>query len=141
MSLYLDTSVLVATFVREVHSERVDRWLNQQDPADLIISGWVVTEFSGALANKLRRDDINELQRTAALSGFLQLCSNSLAVVSVQQEAFHRAARIADRHSFGVRAADALHLAVAFDSGATLCTLDRRLSDAGLALGVATLLV
>lgn len=124
-----------------MHSERVDRWLNHQDQADLIVSGWVVTEFSGALANKLRRGDINEPQRTGALSGFSQLCSNNLAVVPVQQEAFHRAARIADQHAFGVRAADALHLAIAFEHGATLCTLDRRMSDAGAALGIATLLI
>ena len=141
MNLYLDASVLIAAFIREVHSERVDRWLNQQDHADLIVSGWVVAEFSGALANKLRRGDINELQRTTALAGFSRLCSDSLTVVSVRQEAFYRAAQIADQHELGVRAADALHLAIAFDRGATLCTLDRRLSDAGPPLGVVTLLV
>jgi predicted nucleic acid-binding protein len=141
LSLYLDTSVLVATFIREAHSERVDRWLNQQDHADLIISGWVISEFSGALANKQRRGDINELQRTTALSAFSRLCTDSLALVPVRQEAFYRAARIADQQEFGVRAAGALHLAIADDHGATLCTLDRRLSDAGPSLGVATLLI
>jgi len=37
------------------------------------------------------------------------------------------------------RAADALHLAICADHGATLCTLDRRLSEAGPALGVKTM--
>lgn len=141
MSLYLDTSVLVATFMKEVHSKRVERWLNQQDQADLVVSDWVITEFSGALANKLRRGDIDQHQRTTALSGFSRLCSDSLTVVPIPREAFHHAARIADQHTFGVQAADALHLAVAFDHRATLCTLDRRLGEAGPALGVATLLV
>lgn len=141
MSLYLDTSVLVATFIKEGHSNRVERWLDQQDQADLVVSDWVITEFSGALANKLRRGDIDERHRTTALSGFSRLCSDSLMVVPVQREAFHHAARIADQHTFGVRAADALHLAVAFGYGATLCTLDRGLSEAGLTLGAATFLV
>jgi len=37
------------------------------------------------------------------------------------------------------RAADALHLAICADHGATLCTLDRRLGEAGPALGVKTM--
>jgi predicted nucleic acid-binding protein len=38
-------------------------------------------------------------------------------------------------------AGDALHLAVAYDKGATLCTRDRRLADAGPAMGVKTKLL
>jgi predicted nucleic acid-binding protein len=64
-----------------------------------------------------------------------------LAIISVVPESFDRAARIADQYELGIRAADALHLAIAFAYGATLCTLDRRLSAAGPPLGVATLLV
>ncbi|HWX27774.1 MAG TPA: hypothetical protein VNZ53_10105 [Steroidobacteraceae bacterium] len=41
----------------------------------------------------------------------------------------------------GLRAGDALHLAVCADHGATLCTLDHRLSDAGSALGVNAMLL
>jgi uncharacterized protein len=40
-----------------------------------------------------------------------------------------------------LRAGDALHLAICADQGATLCTLDRRLSDAGSKLGVKTQLL
>jgi predicted nucleic acid-binding protein len=40
-----------------------------------------------------------------------------------------------------LRAGDALHLAICVDHGATLCTLDRRLSDAGSVLGVKTMLL
>jgi predicted nucleic acid-binding protein len=41
----------------------------------------------------------------------------------------------------GLRAGDALHLAVCAERGATLCTLDRCLSDAGSALGVKIMLL
>ena len=42
------------------------------------------------------------------------------------------------RHAIGLRAGDALHLAICADHGATLCTLDRRLGDAGPLVGVRT---
>jgi len=51
------------------------------------------------------------------------------------------AARFADQHVLGLRAGDALHLAVCADLGATLCTLDQRLRHAGSALGVKTILL
>jgi uncharacterized protein len=39
----------------------------------------------------------------------------------------------------GLRVGDALHLAICADHGATLCTLDRGLGEAGPTLGVATI--
>jgi uncharacterized protein len=54
---------------------------------------------------------------------------------------FHSGARLADRHSLGLRAGDALHLAVASDYGATLCTLDERLAKAGPPVGIQTRLL
>jgi predicted nucleic acid-binding protein len=38
----------------------------------------------------------------------------------------------------GLRAGDALHLAVCAEHGATLCTLDQRLAEAAPSVGVAT---
>ena len=51
---------------------------------------------------------------------------------------FRTAASFAGQYALGLRAGDALHLAVCPDHGATLRTLDRRLSEAGPALGVNT---
>ena len=48
---------------------------------------------------------------------------------------------IADQHLLGLRAGDALHLAIAADHGAMLCTLDERMSESGLSIGIATLLL
>jgi len=54
---------------------------------------------------------------------------------------FRTAARFAGQHALGLRAGDALHLAICADHGATLCTLDHRLSEAGPTLGVKTMLL
>jgi uncharacterized protein len=48
---------------------------------------------------------------------------------------------LADQHALGLRAGDALHLAICTDHGATLCTLDRRLANAGSTLGVKAMLL
>ncbi len=52
--------------------------------------------------------------------------------------AFQAAASFAGQHTFSLRSGDALHLAICAHHGATLCTLDDRLADAGAPLGIAT---
>jgi predicted nucleic acid-binding protein len=70
---------------------------------------------------------------------FARLTAESLTILSVSSLQFRTAARFADQHMLGLRAGDALHLAICADHGATLCTLDRRLGEVGPALGVKTL--
>lgn len=139
--LYLDTSLLVAALTNETETERMQRWLGQQQADELAISDWVVTEFSSALSIKLRDGQIDENQRAEVLSLFTRLATDSLAVVPVSRLEFRTAARFADQHALGLRAGDALHLAICTDHGATLCTLDRRLANAGSALGVKAMLL
>ena len=68
-----------------------------------------------------------------------RLVADSLSVLPIGPGHFRTAARFADQRELGLRAGDALHLAVSAEQGATLCTMDRRLFEAGPALGVATL--
>lgn len=139
--LYLDTSLLVAALTRETKTARVLAWLGDQEPAEIAISEWVTTEFSAALSIKLRTRQIEADERADALAKFAGLCAESLAVLPISDLHFRTAARFADQHALSLRAGDALHVAVCADHGATLCTLDRRLSEAGSALGVNTLLM
>jgi len=141
LRLYLDTSVLVAALTREPESERVQDWLAQQPADGLVISAWVETEFSSALSLKLRTGHLEVAERARAMSRFAALGAESLTWVEIAPEHFRAAARYADRHELGLRAPDALHLAVAVGSGAVLCALDRRLTSAALALGVSAQLI
>jgi predicted nucleic acid-binding protein len=141
LTLYLDTSVLVSALTNEAETARMQAWLGEQPEGALATSGWVMTEFSSALALKLRSDRIEAVHRADALATLARLVAESLAVLPVSAAQFHTAARFADRHELGLRAGDALHLAICADLGATLCTLDRRLAEGGAALGVGTLLV
>jgi uncharacterized protein len=139
--LYLDTSLLVAALTNEAETERMQSWLGQQAEDDLAISDWVATEFSSALSIKLRAGHIEPASRASALAMFTRLTTDSFAVVPISRLQFRTAARFVDQHTLGLRAGDALHLAVCADRGATLCTLDRRLSDAGSVLGIKTMLL
>jgi predicted nucleic acid-binding protein len=90
---------------------------------------------------KPRAGQIGEGQRAEVLAMFTRLTTDSLTILPVSRFQFRAAARFADHHALGLRAGDVLHLATCADHGATLSTFDRRLSDAGLVLGIKTMLL
>jgi predicted nucleic acid-binding protein len=138
---YLDTSLLIAAFTNEAGTDDAQGWLDKQKLNTLAISEWVVTEFSAALSIKLRLRHLTSSHRAAALAMFAVMAERSFIMLPILSSHFRRAARIADQYALGLRAGDALHVAIAFDHGATLCTLDERLSQAGPAIGIRTLLL
>lgn len=81
------------------------------------------------------------VHRAAALGKFAALAAESFGVLSITGVQFRGAARFADQYQLGLRAGDALHLAICADHGAILCTLDRKQGKAGPSLGVKTVLL
>ena len=141
MTLYLDTSLLVGALTKEAKTDRIHRWLREQAAKTLAVSDWVIAEFSAALSLKVRSRQLTAANRADALATFSRWADESLGLLAISSLQFRTAARFADQYALGLRAGDALHLAICADHGVTLCTLDRDLGKAGPALGVKTVLL
>ena len=137
---YLDSSVLVCMFSNEKRTRDVQAWRSTLKSEDVWISDWNLTEFSSAMSFKRRTVQISLLQRREAEALFAAYLKRFPNILKISTAHFHRAAEIAGREDINIRAADALHLAVAEDSGATVCTLDNKMRDAAVVLEVACLI-
>ncbi len=134
--IYLDASLVVALLTPEVHSERAEAWFARQPLGSLYISGWVVTEVSSTLSIKVRSEQLTLDRRAAALSAWQAMRESSLLTLGITDDHLEIAAGYADHYQLGLRAGDALHLAIANDSAHTLATLDVRMAEAALQLGI-----
>jgi len=138
---YLDTSVLVAMLTNEDATARVQDWIADQPPGTLALSEWVQTEFASAMSIKVRTGQFGIDARATIMAACTRMIRTSFRVYPVSSEEFRVAALHLNDHELGLRAGDALHVAVALAHGATLCTLDRRMALAATALGVQSLLL
>lgn len=136
MSTYLDASVVVAFLTPEADSDRVERWFGNSSASNLVVSRWVTTEISSALSIKLRTGAITLDQRATVLAHWQQMLDGNVTAVPVTDAHFDAAARLADRHDLGLRAGDALHLAIAAAHGLSIATLDRVMAAAAPILGI-----
>jgi predicted nucleic acid-binding protein len=126
--VYVDTSVLVALYTKEVKSADVSRWY--ATCADELVSAvWCVSEFASALGIKQRTGQISDSEAQAAWIQFERMCANDLQLLPIEPGTFHRAAVLTLDAASGLRAGDALHLAAALDIKAkSIATLDEVLA-------------
>ena len=135
--LYLDTSFLVPYFVSEESSEKVEKFLREVKGEDLAASAWTATEFVSALGLKVRTKQLDKPAASAALAAFREVGERYFNWLAVSAGDFKAASAYLERWDLGLRAGDALHLAVAKSNGVKkLLTLDERMLKAGKALRI-----
>jgi uncharacterized protein len=115
MICYIDTSALVPLCVKEASSDDLFRWY-ANCPWELVSSCWCVTELASALGIKQRTGQITSDAANAAWLRFERMCHNDLKLLPIDPSTFHKAALMALDATSGLRAGDALHLAVALEA-------------------------
>ncbi len=135
--LYFDTSFLVPLFLQEQTSTRIERVFAELAGQDLAISHWTRVEFSSLLAREVRMGGMTATVAREVDAEFETLASVSLLVLLPSMEDFELAKEYLARHRSGLRAGDALHLAIARNRGSErIYSLDNTLLKAGRSLGL-----
>ena len=135
--IYFDTSALVPLVVPEHASGAMQAWLAGRLNEVLAVSEWTVTEFASALGMRARTGALSISEATAAWVEFRNDVVDRCVVVTPSAKDFAQAADLALRFDLGLRAGDALHVAIARSAGAaTLVTLDRAMAAAAGRLGL-----
>ena len=135
--LYIDTSFLAPLFLQEPTSARIERFLSLQPAGDLAISHWSRVEFSSLLAREVRMGSLDPQAALDADAEFEAVARESFVVLLPTQEDFDLSKEYLQRYATGLRAGDALHLAIATNHGAMrIYSLDKTLLKAGKRLGL-----
>lgn len=136
---YFDTSFLAPLIREEATSVQVEAFMAALPVSELAVSRWTLVEFASLLAHDVRMGVITGAQADDAGVLFRDIVERSFRVVSPTAEDFDVATRYIGHHESGLRAGDALHLAIAGNNGAqAIYTLDRTMLRAGRLLGLPT---
>ena len=136
MSAYLDTSVLLPTLIAEPATEAVYGFLGAYEQ-ELLISDFAAAEVASALSRLMRMAIPTDADASARLADFDAWRAAMSMPVDIGASDARLAYIYARRFDLGLRAPDALHLAIARRLDATLITLDRRLATAAREMGIA----
>ncbi|CAN5238817.1 type II toxin-antitoxin system VapC family toxin [soil metagenome] len=130
MEIYLDTSVLVAIYVPEPHTENILAYLDE-NITKIFISRLTETEFHSALAIKLRTKQLTAKQVTEVTNVFNENLETFIyEKIFLSDNAFQQAINFLTIHKTNLRTLDALHLASANTISANLLTSDQDLAKA-----------
>jgi predicted nucleic acid-binding protein len=135
--LYFDTSFLTPAFRKEATSSSIELFLQRQNVGDLAISHWVRIEFTSILARDVRMG-LMETETAIDLDRQFEIAvEKTFNVILPDVNDFDLCKRYLQYFQAGLRAGDAMHLAVAANHGAEkFYTLDKKLLRAGKLLGL-----
>jgi predicted nucleic acid-binding protein len=134
---YFDTSMLVPLIVPEATSHSVFESTARLRDAPLAVSHWTLVEFSSLVAREVRMGNWTVEAAERVRARFEALIETSFVVVLPNAQDFEAARDYLVRYETGLRAGDALHLAIARNRGAfAVHTLDKGMAKAAEVLGI-----
>jgi predicted nucleic acid-binding protein len=134
VTIYADTSVVVAFVFDEPDSDRIRDWFRRTTQG-IIVSDLVRLEFPAVVTRAARTGRLSPSEASAALASFDLLAARSRPLRHGRAD-FEAAEKLVRDFTTKLAAPDALHLASAKNAGAVLATFDARLADAARAQGV-----
>lgn len=130
--LYFDTSFLPPLFLEEKTSRKIEAYVTTLPAGDLYLSHWTRLEFSSLVAREVRIRGLTPEEGQAVLVQFDQLVEESYRVILPTALDYEVARECLKQFATGLRAGDALHLAIASNHGATkILTLNEGMLKAG----------
>ena len=130
--IYLDTSFVAPLVIAENSSEAVEAFVLKVKPGELATSMWTQVELSGLVSRKVRMGELSDSQADVVRREFGRVLGESFEILAPTAADFAAAAKYLEIPKTGLRAGDALHLAIAANRHAKrILTLDRGFLDAG----------
>lgn len=129
--IYLDTSFLAPFYIQEATSASVETILLNLPTPQIAISDWTIVEFASLLSRRVRMNELTPEQMRVIMQTFQTDAAQSYTVFTVTTADFVLATELIQQWETGLRAGDALHLAIARNQDIEkLLSLDRELLDA-----------
>jgi predicted nucleic acid-binding protein len=135
--LYVDSAVLVSLHCEETTTASIRRWMTKQK-GPWFSSEWVVTECVSAFGLKVRRKELSSADATVAVDAIESLVADSFEFIPITPDHYSQARSWLREFQRPLRAADALHLAIALKAKCRLATYDDELLLAAKMLKVAS---
>jgi uncharacterized protein len=137
LSAYFDTSFLMPLVRREATSDRVTEFVDTLGAALLLTSHWTRVELCSAVAREVGMKVLRPAEGRIAISNFEHGILPSFLLYAVELNDCKLAMDYLQNFETGLRAGDALHLAIAKNNNAqAIYSLDDRMIRAGKLLGV-----
>ena len=132
---YLDTSVLVALYLPEPISERVQKLCSRMAP--VAISPLSEVEFHSAVSRRVRVEELSKEDALKVLSLFkVHVDGGFYRMIVMERNDYMLARDWLATFNTPLRTLDALHLAAAFSNGLALVTADKALANSARHFGV-----
>jgi predicted nucleic acid-binding protein len=130
--LYFDTSFLAPLVLPESTSDKIAAFVRRLPVEELTVSHWTRVEFSSLISRDVRMSVLDAAAGERADARFEAMVDASFAVLLPNADDFGLAKRYLGKFNTGLRAGDALHLAIAGNrQAAAIYSLDKGLLMAG----------
>jgi predicted nucleic acid-binding protein len=130
--IYLDTSFIAPLVISEDASAAVEAAVLKVKPGELTTSLWTQIELASLVARKLRMGELTAAEAQAVRRELHTILDESFRLLVPTATDFATATRFLEMPRTGLRAGDALHLAITANHGAKkVWSLDQGFIKAG----------